>query len=190
MGPATRSPSSRRAIRYGPRSRRSCGGGGRSWTSIRSGPSTPPALVAASRLRLIESPTARPRFAEMAAFDHGRCRDRVGHPPVERLYPVRAEETDPRLGERQREALPAVRELGPDRGACPEGRMISVQQSLAGGEELAPASNAWGAYAFCSGVRACWTPHPVNRTRQAAMVVRSRSAASVATGRFQHSPDR
>src|SRR5262249_30635107 len=38
------------------------------------------------------------------------------------------------------------------------------------------ASNAWVAWAFCSEVRVLCTPHQVNETRQAAMVLRSRSA--------------
>ena len=49
------------------------------------------------------------------------------------------------------------------------------------------ASNAWAAWAFWSEVSVFWTPHQVNETRQAAMVVRSRSAAAVVTARLRPS---
>ncbi len=60
-----------------------------------------------------------------------------------------------------------------------------VSTSFLPAERNSPsASNAWAAWAFCSDVKVLWTPHHVNETRQAAMVVRSRWAALVVTTRL------
>ena len=61
----------------------------------------------------------------------------VGHLTIEFLDGLELDESDARLGTRQREPFPVLSDLGPDCGHGAEGGVLGVQELLAGGEELA-----------------------------------------------------
>ena len=115
----------------------------------------------------------------------------VGHLAVELLDGLELDQPDARLRERQREALPVVADLGPDRRHGAEGRVLGVQQLLAGGEELALGVERLGGLGLLIRREGPLDAPPGELRRgQAAIVVRSRSAEPVVTGRFQPSAGR